>query len=216
MLFKSQSECFPRNCLFENQFLQGLRDSCRTNHLVLDSVAEITHFDVKGYPTEDVFQSCFSEDIGDAVAHAEVGTDSSVKNCFCFSVLKNRENVGRCTADIDPDDCDVLLGSDSLDDLADCPRRRHNGGIRPINEFSVAGRVCHDVFEELILNLMASWHEVFTFQNRTEVVYHLQCHYILQSLLNRFACVCVSGIDKREFIGDAQPRSGTCGGDNLC
>ncbi len=86
--------------------------------------------------------------------------------------MKHGEHISRGAADIDANHIDIFSSRDRLDNHADCGWRRNNGRSSPRDQFLVARRLRHDMFEEQVVNFVTGGYEVFLFQNRTDVVGH--------------------------------------------
>ena len=100
-------------------------------------------------PTEDGGQRRFGADVGDGVAHSQVGAHGAVEGA-----VEDAEDVGRGPADVHADHVDPLLFGDPLQDVPHRPRGGHDGGVGPLDQPVVAGSMRHDVFQKEVMDLV--------------------------------------------------------------
>ena len=98
-----QPESFARNGLLDLQFVQRLRDGRRTDHLVLDAVAQGLFVQVERHPPHDVGEAGFGQHVRDAVGHAEVGADRAIEDAAI-----DREHIRGGAADVHADQIDLI------------------------------------------------------------------------------------------------------------
>src|SRR3989338_8987028 len=198
MLFKGQTEGFPGYRLFHLQFFLELGYGGGADHLVLYPVAQVCLAHVKRYPPEYVLCPCLGQDVGDAVAQAQVGAYRSGK-----VAVKDGEDVGSSAADVYAHDIYTMSPGLILYNYPYCGRGRHDGGGGPCHEFLIAGGVGHDVFQEEVLYLLSGGHQVLSLQGGSQIFGYLEVGTLFQYLADGISCVLVSGVEDREFKGGA-------------
>ena len=182
----------------------------RPNHLVLDPVAQVTFVHIKRHPTHHILQTGFGEDIGDRVAHSQIGGYRAVEN-----TLEHREYISGCTADIDADHLDVLQVSDGLHNRTDRTRGGHDRRISPRHQFLVPGCLLHHMFQEQVMDRLAGGQQVFPFQHRSQVVDNREIDLLFQCLLDQLARFLVAGINNRQVVAGTKTRFRIGGADQF-
>ena len=203
MLDKGQSQRFFGDGLFQHQFFEQEGDGCGADHLVFDHVAQLTFVDVKGYPAHDVVQSGGGQNVGDTVAHAEVGAHSAVED-MVFG--KHGKDVCSGAADVHAQHFDVFFAGDGLHDISHGCGSGHDGHVFmvwaacPFHQFVVAGRLFHHVFHKEVVDLVTCRAQVFRLQFGADIFGDDQVNFVLESFLDLILCLHVSGVDHGQFV----------------
>ncbi len=150
--------------------------------LFLTRFLQIALVHIERHPAHDIGQGGLGEDVGDRIAHTEVGRYGSVEDTLGFAFgTEDGENIGGRAADIDTDRFDIHFIGDALDDEADRAGSRHDGGIGPFHQLAISGRLRHDMLHEQVVDLLAGRKQVFAFENRTEIIDYIERYFFLQA-----------------------------------
>ena len=99
----------------------------------------------------------------------------------------------------------MLPLGDRFHDHADRRRRRHDRRTGHLDQFLVARRLLHDMFEKQVVNLVPRRREILPLQHRTNVIGQHQRGFLAQDLLHLRLRVFVSRVNQRELVGRPEP-----------
>ena len=206
VLEKGQAKRLSGDRLFEDQLLGRLGDGGRPDHLVLDPVAQVPLFHGKGHPPHDVGQSGFGQDVGDGIAHPQIGRYRAVE-----VLPEHAEDIGGGPPDIDPHGIDPGFIGHPLEDGAHRCRRGQDIGVDPFHQPGVAGRLLHDVLQKQVMDPFTGGQEDFFLQRGAQVVDDAEIGLSTQHPGDLIASGPVAGIDDRQAITGPQSRLGIGG-----
>ena len=203
VLDEGQAQRLPGDRLFEDQLLGRLGDGGRPDHLVLDSVAQVPLLNGDGHPPHDVGQPGFGQDVGDGVAHPQVGRHRAIE-----VFTEHTEDVGGGPTDIHPYGIDAGFIGHPFENGSDRSRSGHDVGVDPFHQPGVAGRLLHDVLQEQVVDALAGGQQDFFFQGWAQVIDDAQTGLAAQHPGHLIPAGPVAGIDDRQAIVGPQSRLG--------